>query len=203
MRATPFLLLRDSCCASRYNGHLNYICPFLSILVHRFLRCWYSLLPSPAWPYLVYFDSNISDSYVILFFTASNFTFTTRTIYNWLSFPLWPSCFILSGAVSNCPPLWPGAHFPGQYLFAFSYCPWNFSGKNTGVVCHFLLQWIMFCQNTSLGLISLGWPWRAWLIVLLSYTSPLATKRLWSMKGIMWITKNKQHLDIERVNNDI
>ena len=125
-RANPFLLLRDSCCASRYNGHLNYICPFLSILVHRFLRCWYSLLPSPAWPYLVYFDSNISDSYEI-FFTASNFTFTTRTIYNWLSFPLWPSCFILSGAVSNCPPLFPSSildtFWPGGSLSrAISFC---------------------------------------------------------------------------------
>ena len=31
-------------CSSRYDGHLNYIHPFPSILPHRFLRCWYLLL---------------------------------------------------------------------------------------------------------------------------------------------------------------
>ena len=30
-------------------------------------------------------------------------TLTTRHIHNWASFLLWPSCLILSGAVSNCP----------------------------------------------------------------------------------------------------
>ena len=43
---------------------------------------------------------NILGSYAILFFTASNFTFTTRYIHSGVSFPLWLSCFILSGAVS-------------------------------------------------------------------------------------------------------
>ena len=43
--------------SSGHNGHLNYICPFLSILVHWFLRCWYSVLPSSAWPCLIYLDS--------------------------------------------------------------------------------------------------------------------------------------------------
>ena len=28
-----------------------------------------------------------------------------------------------------------------SYLFAFSYCSWGSQGKNTEVVCHFLLQW--------------------------------------------------------------
>ena len=45
---------------------------------------------------------NIPGSYAILFFTASDFTFTTRHICN-PAFPLWPSCFILSGAISNYP----------------------------------------------------------------------------------------------------
>ena len=34
----------------------------------------------------------------------------------------------------------------------FSYCLWGSQGKNTEVVCHFLLQWITFCQ------ISPPWP---------------------------------------------
>ena len=36
-----------------------------------------------------------------------HFTFTTRYIHNCVSFPLWPSCFILSGAIINCPLLFP------------------------------------------------------------------------------------------------
>ena len=55
-RAPPFLL-RDSCPISIYHGHLNYIFPFWSILVHWFLKCWCSLLPSPVWPLPIYLDS--------------------------------------------------------------------------------------------------------------------------------------------------
>ena len=35
----------------------------------------------------------------MLFFAASDFTFTTRHIHSWVSFLLWPSCFILSGVI--------------------------------------------------------------------------------------------------------
>ena len=50
---------------------------------------------------------NILGSYAILFFIALDFTFSTRHIHNWMSFLLWPSCLILSGAISNCPLLSP------------------------------------------------------------------------------------------------
>ena len=46
-------------------------------------------------------------SYAILFFTTLDFTFITRHIHNWASFLLWPSSFILSGAISSCPLLFP------------------------------------------------------------------------------------------------
>ena len=68
---------------------------------------------------------NIPGSSAILFFKASDFTFTTRHIHNWASLLLWPSLFILSGTVSNCPPLFPiaygtpshlGAHLPVSYF---------------------------------------------------------------------------------------
>ena len=75
-----------------------------------------------------------------------------------------------------------GTHHLMSYLLAFSYYPWYSQGKNTGVVCLFLLQWTMFCLNSSLWLICLGCPCTAWLIASLSYTS-LFTTRLWSMKG--------------------
>ena len=117
------------------------------------------------------------------FFIALNFTFTTRHIHNWAPFSLWPSCCFISIAISHCP-----QHFLSSildtlrygdsphlsYLFVFPYCLWGSPGKNTGVCCHFLHQWTLFCQNSSLRPIHLGWPYKAWLIASLSYASPYA-----------------------------
>ena len=65
-------------------------------------------------------------------------TFMTRHIHNWASFLLWPSRFILSRAIINCPPLFPrsildtfwlgvgeGAYFLVSHFFAFSYISWG------------------------------------------------------------------------------
>ena len=120
--------------------------------------------------------------------SLQHWTFTTRHIHNWVSFPLWPSHFILSGAISNCPPFFPssildtyqpgGVHLPVSYLFAFSYSSWGSWGKNTGLGCHFLLQWTMICQNSSPWSVCLEWLCMTWLIASLSYTIPSATTRL-------------------------
>ena len=56
-----------------------------------------------------------------------------------------------------------GVHLSVSYLFAFSYCLWGSQGKNTEVVCHSLLQWTSFCQNSPPWPICLGWPYTAWL----------------------------------------
>ena len=40
--------------------------------------------------------------------------------------------------------------------FCFSYCSWGSQGRNTKVVCHSLLQWTTFCQNSPPWLIHLG-----------------------------------------------
>ena len=40
--------------------------------------------------------------------------------------------------------LWPRGLVPARLL-----CPWNFSGKNTGVGCHFLLQGIFPTQGSN------------------------------------------------------
>ena len=50
--------------------------------------------------------------------------------------------------------------------------------------CHFLLQWITFCQNSSLRPVHLGWPCMA-LIASLSYKISFTT-RLWCTKGVMY-----------------
>ena len=116
---------------------------------------------------------NIPGSYAVLFFTASDFTFTTRYIHSWALFLLWLSCFIFTEAISNYPLLflsnilntfWTGgAHLPVSYLFAYSYCSWGSCNKNTGRGCHFLLRWTTFCQNSSLWPVHPGWPCTACL----------------------------------------
>ena len=111
----------------RYDGHLNYICPFPSILVHVNVHS----LPSPAWPRPIYHDS-----YAVLFFTTSDFTFTTRHIHNWASFPPWPRLFILSGATSNCPLL-----FPSRILDTFQ--P---GGSSFGITSFYL--YILFMRSS-------------------------------------------------------
>ena len=79
-----------------------------------------------------------------------------------------------------------GTYQPGEFIFqchiffAFSYCSWRSQGKNTEVVCHSLLQWTTFHQNSPLWPVHLGWPYRIWLIVSLSY------RRLWSMWSV-WL----------------
>ena len=133
---------------------------------------------------------NIPGSCAVLFFTAEDLTFTTRHIHNIASFLLWPSHFILFGAIHNCPLLFPssildtfwpgvgGGHLLVSYLLAFSYCPWGSPGKNTGLGCHFLHHWTRFCLSSSLWHICLEW-----LLASLNYAGPFTTTRLWSMKG--------------------
>ena len=63
---------------------------------------------------------NIPGSIAILFFIGSDLIFTTRHIHNWKSFPLWPSLFIPSGAIS---PVFSSSMLktfqPGQVGFIF------------------------------------------------------------------------------------
>ena len=118
------------------------------------------------------------------------FNFLDKHIHNWVLFLLWPSCFTLSGGISNSPLLFPSSildtFWPGgrgsssvSQLFAFSL---GSHGMNIGMDCHFLLQWTMFCKNSALWPICLGWACTAWLIALLSYACPFAMTRLWSTK---------------------
>ena len=67
-----------------------------------------------------------------------------------------------------------GFHLSVSYLLHF-HAVLGFSRKNTKVVCHSLLQWATFCQNSTPCPVHLGWPYMAWLIVSLSET------RLWSV----------------------
>ena len=60
----------------------------------------------------------------------------------------------------------------GVIFFGLLYSSWGSHSKYTGVVCHPLLQWITFCQNSLLWSVCLGWPRTAWLIASLSSQAP-------------------------------
>ena len=121
------------------------------------------------------------------FFIASDFTFTTRQIHIWALFPLWPATSSFLELIVLCSSLvacWTLSDMDGELLtfLCHIYLPFHTAhealGKNTRVHCHFLLQWTIFCQNSSLWPIHLGWPWPVWLIALLNYASLFATTRL-------------------------
>ena len=84
---------------------------------------------------------------------------------------------------------WTPSDLGGSYSSVVSFCLFMLSrcsrGKNAGVGCYSLLAWTTFCQNPPLWLVHPGWPWAAWLTISLSYKSPFATARLWSMKGCL------------------
>ena len=78
---------------------------------------------------------------------------------------------LYSSPVAYWTPSNPGSSSFVLYLFVFSYCSWGSPGKNTGVVCYFLLQWTVVLFTV---IRHLERPCMAWLIALLSYTSPFA-----------------------------
>ena len=80
---------------------------------------------------------------------------------------------LLSSPVANLTPSDLGDSSSASYLFVFLYSSWGSHGKYPGVVCHSLLQWITFCQNSSLWPVHLGWPCIAWLIASWVMQAPL------------------------------
>ena len=140
--------------------------PILVHLVYWLLRCWYSLLPSPVFQvqFTLIHGPNTPGSYAILFFTASEFTFTTRHIHNWALFPLWPSLFILSGGIFSTltsgvlDTYQPGGSSSSVIPFCLFILFTGFSRQETGVVCHSLFRWVTFCQFSPPCLVCLGWP---------------------------------------------
>ena len=67
-----------------------------------------------------------------------------------------------------------------EWLNWLTDCSWGSRGKNTEVVCQFLLQWTMFCQNSLPWPVLLVWPCTACLI------TSLSSRRLWSM-WLYWL----------------
>ena len=83
----------------------------ISSPVVPFSSCLQSFLASESFPMSQRFTSGgqntgVSFSAAVLPMNIQNFTFTTSHIHNWVSFLLWPSHFILSGALF---PLFPSS----------------------------------------------------------------------------------------------
>ena len=128
-----------------------------------------------------------------MFFTASDFTFTTRHIHNWALFLLWPNCFILSGAISYCPLLfpstildtsWPGGSSSNVISFCLFILHMGFSRQEywsrlpfPPPVDYALLECFTMTRLSWVALNGMAY----------SFTElhkPLCMTRLWSMKGI-------------------
>ena len=113
-----------------------------------------------------------------MFFTALDFTSITSHIDSWVLFLLLPHLFILSGVVSSVA-YWAPTALGSSSFHVISFCLFillmGFSRQDIEVVCHSLLQWTTFCQNSPPLPVHLGLPYMAWPIVSVSST------RFWSM----------------------
>ena len=103
---------------------------------------------------------------------------------------LWLHLFILSELFLHWSPVayWAPTTLGSSSFSVLSFCLFilfmGFSGKNAEVVCHSLLQWTMFCQNSPPWPVCLGWPYTAWLIVSLSSKAVVHVIRLVSF---LWL----------------
>ena len=95
---------------------------FQSILVHWFLECRHSLLPSLVWPLPICLDSWTWQSRFLcnIPFTASDLASITSHIHSWVLFLLWLHPFILSGVISPliCSSML-GIYQSGEFLFQY------------------------------------------------------------------------------------
>ena len=114
----------------------------------------------------------------------------TRHIHIWVLFLLWPSLFIFSAAVSLLFPSsildtsQPGSSSPGVICF-YLFIPFmGLSRQEYWSGLPFPSQWMMFCQNSPLWPVHLGWLCMVWLIASLikkrwqEYTEELYDKGL-------------------------
>ena len=153
-------------------------------LVHWFLKCPCSLLPSPVWPLPICLDSwhsfmtchsyltyQVPMQYCLQHWTLllSPVTSTNECCFCFNSV----SSFFLELFLHWSPvTYWVPTNLGSSSFSVLSFCLFilfmGSQGKNTEVVCHSLLQWTMFCQNSPPWPISLGWPNTALFIVSLS-----------------------------------
>ena len=101
-------------------------------------------MPSPVdhFQFALIHGPNITGSYAVFLFPASDFTSITSHIHSWVLFLLWLhlhsfwSYFSTDLQYHIGHLLTWGVHLSVSCLFAFSHCSWGSQGKNTEVVCH-------------------------------------------------------------------
>ena len=168
-------------------------CPFL---IHLFLTCWYSLLPSPAWPcpYTLIHGLTVQVLCKTVLYSIRLY-FHHQTYPKLASLPLWPSHLILSGAISKLPSALPqqksrgcllicGAHLLVSNIFAF-YSLMGFSQQKYWSGWPFPPPVDNILSELSTMSHPSGWPCLAWLIASLIYTSPFVMKGCDPLRGLI------------------
>ena len=140
--------------------------PFQSILAHCFLKCGWSLLSYHLTTSNLSWFMDLRFQVPMQYCSLEHWTLLPSPV---VSTTGWCCCF---GSISPFFLLfWSpvgighlptrGIHLSMSYLFAFSYCSWGSQGKSTEVVCHSLLQWTTFCQNSPPWPVHLVWLYMA------------------------------------------
>ena len=129
-----------------------------------------------------------------------SFNFTTRQVQKWLLFLFRSSCFILSGAITNCPPLFPDSILDTFYLGVFIIWRHNFLPFHIvhGVFAARILVCIPsscrphFVRTLHYDPSILGGPARhgSWLYWVMQAPSPLQWRVMEKLKGTQSETKD-------------
>ena len=113
--------------------------------------------------------------------------------HSWASFPLWPTCSILSEAISSCPLLFPSSildtsDLGGSCFSVLYFCLFIQFMRFSWQVYWGGLPFVPPVLSEISSMSYLSWIYVAWLVASSSYTSPFATTRQWSMKVEHWRT---------------
>ena len=145
-----------------------------SLLIPKMSTFTLAISPVDHFQFALIHQPNSPGSCAVLLFTASDFASITSHIHNSVLFFLWLRLFVLSGVISPLisssilGTIRPGEFVFVSYLFAFSYCSWGSQGI---VVKWFAIPFSRgpcFVRTLHHDPSVLGWPYTAWLIVLLS-----------------------------------
>ena len=128
-----------------------------------------SCLTTSNFPWFMYLTFDVPKQYCplqIQMLLPSQVTSTTGCCFCFGSVSsFFLELFLHSSPVAYWAPTDLGSHLSVSYLFAF-HTEQGFSSRDTEVVCHFLLQWTTFFQNSPPWFILLWWSYIAWLISL-------------------------------------
>jgi len=168
--------------------------PFLSILVHWFLGCWCLFLPSPAWPHPISLIHGPKFQVPIQYCSLQQQSLLSSPDTSTTEHHIWfgPTASFILGLLVILLCFFPVVYWTPSDLghsslvsdiFGLLYSSLDSHRKYTGVVCHSLLQWITFYQNSLPWTIHPGWSCKAWLITSLNYARTFTMTRQLSMKG--------------------